>query len=125
MIVRLLLRLLVVAAAFIVTAWVVPDVELKGGFLAALWVALIFGVVSIVLGPILHLISLPITVMTLGLFSLVINGILLAAVAGLTKYLDVGNFLWTIVAALVLTVVTVVFDAITTRLTGQTGARKA
>jgi putative membrane protein len=111
----LLVRLLVVAAAFWVTAWLVPGFEVDGGFFTYLWVALIFGVVNAILGPILHLISLPITIITLGLFALVVNAVVLAAVAGLSSKLDVGGFGWTIVAALVISIVSAVLGALTDR----------
>ena len=111
----LLVRLLVVAAAFWVTAWLVPGFEVDGGFFTYLWVALLFGVVNAVLGPILHLISLPLTIITLGLFALVVNAVVLAAVAGLSSKLDVGAFGWTIVAALVISIVSALLGALTDR----------
>jgi putative membrane protein len=101
----LLLRLLITAAAFAVAAWLIPSFEVKGGFFTYLWVALIFGVVNAILGPILQLISLPLTILTLGLFALVVNGVVLTVVAGLSDKLDVGGFGWSIVAALVISVV--------------------
>jgi putative membrane protein len=111
----LLVRLLVIAAAFWVTAWLIPGFEVDGGFFTYLWVALIFGVVNAILGPILHLVSLPLTIITLGLFALVVNAVVLATVAGLSDKLDVGGFGWTIVAALVISIVSAVLGAITDR----------
>ena len=111
----LLIRLLVVAAAFWFTALIIPGFEVDGGFFTYLWVALLFGIVNAVLGPILHLISLPLTILTLGLFALVVNAVVLAAVAGLSDKLDVGAFGWTIVAALVLSIVSVVLGSLTDR----------
>jgi putative membrane protein len=111
----LLVRLLVIAAAFWITAWLIPGFEVDGGFFTYLWVALLFGIVNAVLGPILHLISLPLTIITLGLFALVVNAVVLAAVAGLSDKLDVGGFGWTIVAALVISIVSAVLGSITDR----------
>lgn len=108
-------RLFVLAAAFWVTAWLIPGFEVEGGFFTYLWVALIFGVVNAILGPILHLISLPLTIITLGLFALVVNAVVLATVAGLSAKLDVGAFGWTIVAALIISIVSAVLGAITDR----------
>ena len=65
-------------------------------------VALLFGLVNALIGTLLRLISLPLTLMTFGLFGLVINGVLLAITAGLTDVLDVGGFLATILAAVVI-----------------------
>jgi putative membrane protein len=103
---RLLITWLVVAVGIALAAAIVPDIEVHGGFFTLLWVALLFGLVNAVLGPILHLLSLPLTLMTLGLFALVVNGLLLAITAGLTNDLDVGGFLGTIVGALIISVVT-------------------
>jgi uncharacterized membrane protein YvlD (DUF360 family) len=51
-----------------------------------------------------RLLSLPITLMTFGLFALVVNGLLLAITAGLSDYLDVGGFLQTVLAAFLISV---------------------
>jgi len=103
----LLLEWAIFAAAIGIAAALVPSVDVEGGFFTVLWVALLFGLVNATLGPILHLISLPLTVLTLGLFALVVNGVLLAATAGLSDNLDVGGFFSTIVAALIISVVIV------------------
>src|SRR4051812_22923185 len=103
--VRLLLvswALLAVVLAFV--AWLVPGVEVHGGVFGLLVTAAVFGVVNAVVGPVLRLLTLPITLATLGLFSLVVNGILLAVAAGLTSYLDVGGLFQTIVAAFLISV---------------------
>jgi putative membrane protein len=97
----------VLAAALAITAAVVPSVDINGGFFTVLWVALLFGLVNAVLGPILQLISLPLTILTLGLFALVVNGALLAITAGLSDSLDVGGFGAAVLGALLISVVTV------------------
>jgi len=105
---RLLINWLVIAAAVWVAAAVVPGIEVQGGFFTFLWVSLLLGLVNAILGPILHLIALPLTVVTLGLFALVVNGVLLAATAGLSNNLDVAGFGGTILGALVISIVTAV-----------------
>lgn len=57
-----------------------------------LWVALLFALVNSVLGPVVRLLSLPFVVLTLGLFLLVINAVLLAVTAGLSDRLQVQGF---------------------------------
>jgi putative membrane protein len=79
----------------------------------------LFGLVNAVLGPILHLISLPLTVITLGLFALVVNGVLLATTAGLSDHLDVGGFLGTILGALVISIVTALLGVVVRPLGGR------
>src|SRR4051795_12893673 len=83
MLTRLLVRLLMLAVAIWLTAWLLPGFDVTGGFFTYLWIAAIYAVVNIVLGPLLHLISLPVTVITFGLFALVVN----AALVGITAAL--------------------------------------
>jgi putative membrane protein len=59
----------VLALAVGVAAAVVPGIDVEGGIFTLLWVGLLFGLVNAVLGPVLRLISLPLTVITLGLFA--------------------------------------------------------
>jgi len=96
---------LVVAAAIAVTAALLPSVDVDGGVFALLGVALIFGLVNAIIGPLLRLISIPLTLLTFGLFALVINGALLAITAGLSDNLDVGGFFAVVFAALLISVI--------------------
>ena len=92
MLIRFLLRLLVLAAAIGLAAWIVPDINVSGGFFTYLWIALLFAIVNAILGPILHLISLPLTILTLGLFALVVNAALLGITAWLSSHLSIDGF---------------------------------
>ena len=116
---QLIVVWLVVAAALAITAAVVPSVEVDGGVVSLLGLALLFGLVNALIGTLLRLISLPLTLMTFGLFGLVINGVLLAITAGLTDVLDVGGIFSTILAAVVISVVTSALLFITGRVFGQ------
>ena len=92
MIVRLAIRLVVLAAIIYVVARIVPGIHVHGSVVWLLWVALIFSVVNLILGPIFRLLSLPFIIITLGLFLLVVNARLLAITAALTSHLDVDSF---------------------------------
>jgi putative membrane protein len=89
---RLLLRLVVLALIIGVVAKLVPGIHVHGGFWALLWISLIFSLVNAVLGPLFKLLSLPLIVLTLGIFLLVVNAALLAITAGLSKHLDIDGF---------------------------------
>jgi putative membrane protein len=102
MIKPLLLAWLILAVAIGIAAALVPSVEIDGGVLSLLGVALLFGLVNALIGPLLRWISLPLTAVTFGLFALVINGALLALTAGLSDALEVGGFLGAMVAAVVI-----------------------
>ena len=105
-----------VAVAIAITAAIMPSVEVNGGVLALLWVSVLFGLVNALIGPILRLISLPLTVVTFGLFGLVINGALLGITAGFTDSLDVGGFLAVIGAAILISIISAVLMMIGGRL---------
>lgn len=109
---RLLLRWAVLALALWLAAEVVPGVHLFGGFLTTLWVALLFGLVNAFLGPILRLVSLPFTLLTLGLFALVVNAALLGVTALLSSKLSIDGFFPAVLAALVISVVSAVFNRV-------------
>jgi putative membrane protein len=92
MLVRLLVRLVVLAAIIGLVAWLVPGFEVNGGFGWLLWIAFLWSVINAFVGPILRLLSLPLIVFTLGLFLIVINAALVAITAWLSDHLDVDSF---------------------------------
>jgi len=92
MIVRLAIRLVVLAVIIGVVTRIVPGIHLHGGFVWLLWIALIFSIVNLILGPVFRLLSLPLIVVTLGLFLLVVNAALLAIMAAVSSHLTVDNF---------------------------------
>jgi putative membrane protein len=92
MIVRLAIWLVVLAAIIGVVTRIVPGIHLHGGFVWLLWIALIFSVVNLILGPVFRLLSLPLIVVTLGLFLLVVNAALLGITAAVSSHLTVDNF---------------------------------
>jgi putative membrane protein len=76
--VNLLVRWLIAVIALVVATWVVPDISVDGDAWIAFGVmAVVLGLVNAVIRPILRLLTLPITAMTIGLFLFVINGITL------------------------------------------------
>ncbi len=83
---RFLLRLLINAAALWVAVQIVPGISYTGDWLPFLGVALIFGVVNAFIRPIVKLFTLPVILLTLGLFALVVNGLML----WLTSWLSTG-----------------------------------
>ncbi len=87
---RFLLRLLITALALWVATRVVPGIQFSGTPVALLGVALVFGVVNAFLGTLIKLLALPLTVLTLGLFALVINACLLYLTAQLSQSLGLG-----------------------------------
>ncbi len=92
MILRVLIRLVLLAVIIGIVADIVPGITVHGGFVDRLWVAALFSVINAILGPLFRLISLPVIILSLGLFLLVINAALLAITAALSSHLDVNSF---------------------------------
>jgi putative membrane protein len=109
---RLLLRWAIITVAIAVAAAIVPSVDVHGGFFSYVGVALIFGLVNAIIGSVVRLLALPLTIVTFGLFALVINALMLAITAGLTDALDVGGFLSTVVAGLVISLLTTLLHVV-------------
>jgi putative membrane protein len=85
-----LVRLLVNAAALWVATQVVPGVTYDGGALPMLGVALVFGVINAFLRPLAKILTFPLIIVTLGLFALVINGLMLWLTSSLSSALGLG-----------------------------------
>jgi len=85
-----LIRLLVNAAALWVATQVVSGVTFDGGLLPMLGVALVFGVVNALLRPVAKILTFPIIIVTLGIFALVINGLMLWLTSSLSSALGLG-----------------------------------
>jgi putative membrane protein len=88
---RLILRWIINAAALFVLPYLFSSIQVKD-FYVALIVALLLGLINAVIRPILILLTLPVTILTLGLFILVINALLFWFVASFVEGFDVGGF---------------------------------
>lgn len=109
---KLLVNLLVSTLAVVVSAYVLPGVHVDS-FLTAFVVAVVLGIVNAVLKPILVILTLPITILTLGLFTFVINAALILLVANFVPGFVVDGFLWALLFSLVLSVVGGFLNALT------------
>ena len=99
----LLARWLVNALALLGATYLVPGISISS-FYTALTVALILGLINAVIRPILLVLTLPINILTLGLFTFVINGLLFWFVSTFIKGFMVSGFLSAVVGALVVSV---------------------
>jgi len=86
----LLLHWVLNAAALWVAAWLLPGLDFRGSALDLLLVAAVFGVVNSLLRPILTVLTCPLIVLTLGLFTLVINALMLLVTGWLSARWDLG-----------------------------------
>lgn len=100
---KLLIVWLLNALALLAVAYFVPDIHVAN-FTSALIAALVIGLVNMLLRPILVILTLPITILTLGLFILVINGVLFYAVGNWLQGFEVRTLVAGIIGALVYSV---------------------
>ena len=98
------LRYLGTVAAVILTVELVPGVEVSGGWLTVLLVALVWSVIVTVIKPVLSILTLPITLITFGLFSFVLNALLFWAVTLIVPGFMVAGFWPALLRALVLSI---------------------
>lgn len=110
---RLLIRWLVLAVAIALAVKVVPGVHLHSGLAPLLGVALVFGVINLVIGTVVRVVSLPIRILTIGLFSVVVNAALLELTAQADTVLTLDSFGVAILASLVISIVSTVLSAAT------------
>ena len=97
------------ALAVLVTAKLVPGFNISG-FGSALWAAIIIGIANIVLWPILMFLTLPINILTLGLFTFVVNGALLKICAALLSGFEINGWFPAIIGAIVLAIVSAILN---------------
>ena len=108
---RFLVVWLINTVALAAVAYLMPAIQIRS-LGAALLAALLLGLVNAVLRPILVLLTLPVTVLTLGLFIFVINGLLFWAVSALVPGFDVAGFWWAVLAAIVFSLISWVLSAL-------------
>ncbi len=99
-----LVRVLVNALAIFLAGAVVPGIEIRG-ILSALGAGLVLGLVNAVVRPILLVLTLPLTLVTLGLFLFVLNGLCLWLTSLLVKGFEVHGFWAAVFGALIVSVV--------------------
>lgn len=107
----LLLTWLFSSLSLLVGAYLLPSVSVES-FGVALIVAFLLGLVSVTLKPILKLLTLPINILTLGLFGLVVNGVLILLVDSLVSGFEVGGLFSAILLSLITCFMMAVFGGL-------------
>ena len=113
---RFLIRLVVNAVAIWAAVQLVPGLNYEGSTASLLLVALVFGIVNSLVRPLLLLLTCPFIILTLGLFVLVVNTIMLSLTVWLSSVFDLGltstGFWTTFLGALVVSIVSSVINLI-------------
>ncbi|KAA0128458.1 phage holin family protein [Chryseobacterium sp. SN22] len=102
---NLIIRLLVTAIVAYLLTWILPGVHFAG-FTGAVIFAVVLGLLNLFVRPVLKILGLPLTIITLGLFTLVINAIIILIADYLIDSMEVNGFLWALIFSILLSVVT-------------------
>jgi putative membrane protein len=100
-----LFRLLINMVAILIISYIFPRLIKVDGFLAALVAAFLLGIVNAIIRPVLVFVTFPITLLTLGLFLLVINGLMLWLVSALVKGFQVNGFWGAVLGSILISLV--------------------
>jgi putative membrane protein len=103
---RLIAAWAILAIAFALVAWLMSGVELHGGFVGVLWVSALFAVVNLFIGSLVRIITIPIMLLTLGLFGILVNALMLRLVSWWSSDLDINGWGTAIIAAILLSLIT-------------------
>ena len=108
MVKALLARIVILAVAFLVVDGLMDTVDISGGFLGAVGLSVVYGISSAVIGTALRFLTLPLVLLTVGLFEFVINGALLLVTEWLTGWIELDRFLTAVGASVILSIVSTV-----------------
>jgi putative membrane protein len=117
---KLLIRVIINAIALWITTLLLPAIQVQQGIGNLLIVAVIFGLVNALIRPIVKVLALPITLVTLGLFTLVINTLMLLLTSWLAGNLMaieggiIQKFVWAFVGAIIISLVSTVLSWLVT-----------
>lgn len=100
----ILINWVVSAFAILVTAYILPGVQVQS-FTAALVAAVVLGVINAFIKPILIILTLPINILSLGLFTFVINAFVIILTANLVPGFKVDGFWWALLFSVVLSII--------------------
>jgi putative membrane protein len=106
---RLIIRWFISALALLAVAYLYSGVEIDGIF-AALIAALVLGLVNALIRPVLVLLTLPVTLLTMGLFIFVINALLFWFVAELVDGFEVRDFMAALIGSLMYSVIALLIN---------------
>lgn len=120
----ILIRWVLLAAAVALTAWVMPDVALEGGVLAAIWVAALIAAANVLVQAVLLVLPRPGGVVLFAALTLAVNGLLVWLVSSLTSYFEVGGFLPAVGAAILISIFSIVLTEGVARLLPEGGTHR-
>jgi putative membrane protein len=110
---KVILRLLVYTCAVLVTAWLLPGVSINN-FITALMVAIALAILNTFIRPVLIFLTIPVTIVTLGLFLLVINALIIILISKIVPGFVVEGFWWALLFSVILSIIASLFGTSST-----------
>ena len=101
--VNIILRWILYALLIVFVSWIVPGIEVDN-FISAMFVCIILALVNTFIKPLIQIIALPVTILTLGLFSLVINALMLMLAGWIAPGFEVEGFLSALIGSILLSI---------------------
>ena len=108
---KVIIKLLITAVVAYFLPKILSGVQVAD-FTSAIIFAIVLGLLNLIVRPILSLLSLPITILTLGLFSLVINALIILLADRFTEGINVDGFWWALIFSVALSVITSILEKI-------------
>lgn len=100
---KFILKILLSALAVLLLANVLPGIEVEG-YVTAIIVALVLSLLNLIVKPVLIILTLPVTIITLGLFLLIINAVIILLADSFIGGFEVGNIWWALIFSLLLSI---------------------
>lgn len=100
-----IIKLLITAAVVMFTAWILPGIQIKN-FWSAIIVAIILALLNIFVKPVMVFLTIPITIITFGLFLFVINALIILLAGAIVSGFKVMGFWWALAFSLILSLIT-------------------
>ena len=101
-----IIKWLLYALAIVFVSWIIPGIRVEN-FLSAMFVCIIIALINTFIKPFLEIITLPINILTLGLFSLILNALLLMLATWITPGFEVDGFLSALLGSLLLSLLVI------------------
>lgn len=107
----MMLRFLINALAFYITAYILPGITISG-WISLFVIAIVWGILSVIIKPVLLLLTLPINILTFGLFTIVINALLMLITGAIVPGFRIDGFGTAVLAVIVLSLVNSFLNAL-------------
>jgi putative membrane protein len=111
--VNLIIRVVINAVALVVADWLLPGMDMSDDWVNVFIVAAVFGLINAFIKPIVQILSCPITILTLGLFTFVINALMLMLTGWLTNELITFTDFWqALLAGVIISIVSTILSMV-------------